>query len=134
MRMTTRPRFGIRPQWLPVERLAGALVPVLLATSGCATGGTPSDYDEKAHAKALADIDTWGRSLPNGTREEWGFKRGGEGAYIKHGAYAKWHPSGHKAVEATYKNGKLHGPYRTWDIRGNLLGEMRFRNGEPAEE
>ncbi len=101
----------------------------LAAVGGCAGARSETDFSGFEKTQGGGSLDQWSQPSPNGGREEWGMKRSFGRKLVRHGAYTMWHANGQKAVEATYRNGKLNGIYRFWDRSGNLMGEGRFRNG-----
>jgi|GEM_PF-4870143 len=119
---------------LRVDALVVLLAAGIIGSGGCQADQGQGDLEYREQSKAMAKLDRWTRSLPNGEREEWEIKRVADGEYVRHGTYTRWHSNGQKASQATYRNGKLHGTYRFWDRHGKLMGEQRFRSGESIGE
>ncbi|HET9934676.1 MAG TPA: hypothetical protein VFQ35_28420, partial [Polyangiaceae bacterium] len=52
------------------------------------------------------------------------------GNYVKDGSYARFHQSGQKAEEGTYKADKIDGHWQEWDEQGKLTLDLHFADGK----
>lgn len=61
--------------------------------------------------------------------EQWCAREGSDGR-VRHGWYVKWHESGVRAVQGSYRDGERTGMWTRWHPSGRKSAEARFRDGE----
>jgi len=60
---------------------------------------------------------------------QWCEERLADGAILKEGPFARWHPEGGPYMKGMFRNGVYHGPIYSWHRNGQLRGIGQFDNG-----
>jgi formylglycine-generating enzyme required for sulfatase activity len=67
-------------------------------------------------------------SYPGGApKAVWSVRPDGSGRLVLHGRETHWHPTGAKAYEVTWTDGRKTGTETTWDAAGRILSEREHR-------